>query len=491
IINQAITQQATLDEALVSTKGRVKIVSCHMRIDPTKTHKEATYQVILDILKLSPCYNAFLISADVHEIYMHHISLRVPNEEFVASPLHDALVTFLKSLGYKGALEYVANMYTLIICINHGEPLVPSSTGVYLGKLTRLTTGKQVSGDVKACLIPDSQRLKFVRKGEDNQVYRISIPDVMLNNDIINLKAYQTYLAITTRVVVLKKARKGMKTPATSKKNVTEKPTSDEYDDEHEERLIRKKPTGVVIRDTPNVSTKKTLDQSKKLKGIEMLSEAAQLKANILKAIKASKRTYRIHQQSRGSSKGAGITPEVPDEPKGKTKGSSEGASITHQSEKADKETADDEEIHMNEEVHSDEEELHADDDAHDDEIVHDDDKKHDDTDEEMNNVENANELKDDQEMAEAETIDSEETEEEKVDSKQAGADQATKDDQAGAQISETQKEKPEVPPSSSSHSLSSNYGNQFLNVSFNTSLVGIIKELVDTEINSLLDVQI
>ncbi|GKB97048.1 hypothetical protein Tco_0983185 [Tanacetum coccineum] len=60
--------------------------------------------------------------------------------------------------------------------------------------------------------------------------------------------------------------------------------------------------------------------------------------------------------------------------------------------------------------------------------------------------------------MAEAEMIDSEETEEEKVDSKQAGADQATKDDQAGAQISETQKEKPEVPPSSSSLSLSSNY---------------------------------
>ncbi|GKE13539.1 hypothetical protein Tco_1417090, partial [Tanacetum coccineum] len=440
IINQAITQQATLDEALVSTKGRVKIVSCHMRIDPTKTHKEATYQVILDILKLSPCYNAFLISADVHEIYMHHISLRVPNEEFVASPLHDALVTFLKSLGYKGALEYVANMY-----IDHmyqpwrtfGSIINRCLSGKTTSS-TRLTTGKQVSGDVKACLIPDSQRLKFVRKGEDNQVYRISIPDVMLNNDIINLKAYQTYLAITTRVVVLKKARKGMKTPATSKKNVTEKPTSDEYDDEHEERLIRKKTTGVVIRDTPNVSTKKTLDQSKKLKGIEMLSEAAQLKANILKAIKASKRTYRIHQQSRGSSKGAGITPEVPDEPKGKTKGSSEGASITHQSDdertKSEKEIAESKEMHTDEEVHSDEKELHAADDAHDDENVHDDDDKHDDTNEEMN----VDELKDDQEMADAENVYSKETEEEKVNSEQAGADQAAKDDQAGAQISET-----------------------------------------------------
>ncbi|GJV92427.1 retrovirus-related pol polyprotein from transposon TNT 1-94 [Tanacetum coccineum] len=50
---------------------RVKIGKCNMRIDPTKTQKEATYQVVLDTLSLSPCYNAFLIIANVPEIYMH------------------------------------------------------------------------------------------------------------------------------------------------------------------------------------------------------------------------------------------------------------------------------------------------------------------------------------------------------------------------------------------------------------------------------------
>ncbi|GKE20104.1 hypothetical protein Tco_1431616 [Tanacetum coccineum] len=39
------------------------------------------------------------------------------------------------------------------------------------------------------------------------------------------------------------------------------------------------------------------------------------------------------------------------------------------------------------------------------------------------------------------------------------------------------QNEKPEVPPSSSSLSLSSNYGNKFLNLSSDTSLVGTTKE--------------
>ncbi|GJT24468.1 hypothetical protein Tco_0894405 [Tanacetum coccineum] len=397
IINQAITQQATLDEALVSTKGRVKIVSCHMRIDPTKTHKEATYQVILDILKLSPCYNAFLISADVHEIYMHHISLRVPNKEFVASPLHDALVTFLKSLGYKGALEYVADMY-----IDHMYQPWRTFGSIINKCLSGKTIGLDRLRQSRVQILQTSVRRResmpyprftkviinhFLSKHKSISKRQGLFMNSIKDDDILGR------LKFVRKVVVLKKARKGMKTPATSKKNVTEKPTSDEYDDEHEERLIRRKPTGVVIRDTPNVSTKKTLDQSKKLKGMEMLSEAAQLKANILKAIKVSKRTYRIHQQSRGSSKGAGITPEVPDEPKGKTKGLSKGASITHQrflmSQKArlqlkmmngaDKETANDEEIHMNEEVHSDEEELHADVlIALDDENVHVDDKKHD-----------------------------------------------------------------------------------------------------------------
>ncbi|GKE05144.1 hypothetical protein Tco_1397162 [Tanacetum coccineum] len=42
-----------------------------------------------------------------------------------------------------------------------------------------------------------------------------------------------------------------------------------------------------------------------------------ELAFDMKKATKASKRAYRIQQQSTGSSKGAGITLEVPDEPKG------------------------------------------------------------------------------------------------------------------------------------------------------------------------------
>ncbi|GJW59935.1 hypothetical protein Tco_0109270 [Tanacetum coccineum] len=70
-MNPLIAQQISLNEALVAPEDRVKIGKCNMRINPTKPKKVATYQVILDTLKLPPCYNAFLITTDVLEIYMH------------------------------------------------------------------------------------------------------------------------------------------------------------------------------------------------------------------------------------------------------------------------------------------------------------------------------------------------------------------------------------------------------------------------------------
>ncbi|GKD70567.1 hypothetical protein Tco_1324657 [Tanacetum coccineum] len=66
-----VAQQVTLDDALVAPDNRVLIGKCNMRIEPTKTKKEATYQVVRETLKLSPCYKAFLITTDVPKIYMH------------------------------------------------------------------------------------------------------------------------------------------------------------------------------------------------------------------------------------------------------------------------------------------------------------------------------------------------------------------------------------------------------------------------------------
>nr|GEY22167.1 putative reverse transcriptase domain-containing protein [Tanacetum cinerariifolium] len=50
--------------------SKKKIGKCNMRIDPEKTRKEHSYQVVLDALALTTCYPAFLITASVPLIFM-------------------------------------------------------------------------------------------------------------------------------------------------------------------------------------------------------------------------------------------------------------------------------------------------------------------------------------------------------------------------------------------------------------------------------------
>ncbi|GJT70112.1 hypothetical protein Tco_1029398 [Tanacetum coccineum] len=183
-------------------------------------------------------------------------------------------------------------------------------------------------------------RMKFVRIGEDIQEYGKVIPDTMLTNAIKQSEAYKAFIDYSIGLVPPKKTRgkgsKGKQQEVTTKKKIVitiddniitndpdvafelgksisktdaevadetmrvhetharlviEKATSEEASEESSgelyHKVIRRRRTcGVTIRDTPSVSKK------------------------------TSREATRIVQQSGGSSEGAGITPEVPDEPK-------------------------------------------------------------------------------------------------------------------------------------------------------------------------------
>ncbi|GJT90359.1 retrovirus-related pol polyprotein from transposon TNT 1-94 [Tanacetum coccineum] len=63
-------EQIALDDALVVLDNRLKIGKSNFLLTSDLKSKEATLQVIYDVLKLTPFYNAFQITADVLEIYM-------------------------------------------------------------------------------------------------------------------------------------------------------------------------------------------------------------------------------------------------------------------------------------------------------------------------------------------------------------------------------------------------------------------------------------
>ncbi|GJW09796.1 hypothetical protein Tco_1575623 [Tanacetum coccineum] len=71
IMSSITAQQTKLDLELVPKEKRLDIGKCNGRLNPGKIQREPTFQVVLDALALTPCYSAFLITADVPEVYMH------------------------------------------------------------------------------------------------------------------------------------------------------------------------------------------------------------------------------------------------------------------------------------------------------------------------------------------------------------------------------------------------------------------------------------
>ncbi|GJY17289.1 hypothetical protein Tco_0388780 [Tanacetum coccineum] len=139
----SIADQIALDDALVAPADRLKIGKCNLRLSSDVTSKEATLQVAYDVLKLTPFYKAFQVSADVPEIYMqefwatayvHNRSVRfkmnnkkhilnldqfrdilqicpkVGNKKFEEPPLEKEILAFLASLGHSGEIRKITDV---------------------------------------------------------------------------------------------------------------------------------------------------------------------------------------------------------------------------------------------------------------------------------------------------------------------------------------------------------------------------------------------
>nr|GFA47456.1 hypothetical protein [Tanacetum cinerariifolium] len=65
-----IEQQVALDEALVPSTERLRIGRSNFRLPSDVQLKESTLQVVYDVLRRSPFFKAFLVTADVPKIYM-------------------------------------------------------------------------------------------------------------------------------------------------------------------------------------------------------------------------------------------------------------------------------------------------------------------------------------------------------------------------------------------------------------------------------------
>nr|GEV06348.1 reverse transcriptase domain-containing protein [Tanacetum cinerariifolium] len=203
----------------------------------------------------------------------------------------------------------------------------------------------------------------------------------------------------------------------------------------------KRRPSGITFRDTSSMTKKLSLDLSQKLKGVLTLTPEEKLVVDTIKHLKKVRRPTGDSQvlDEENVTSQANVILDWGSEQESE-----------HYEEDDDDEDDDDKIINLEKEN----------DDETDDEFIH--------NDEYMKNAEDAKTENDDEEIIDAAKEDAEKTEEVKDDTKKA-----------------------EIPPTSSSLYVSSGFGNQFLNLSSDTSLIVTVKDTIDAEIKSLLDVQI
>ncbi|GJW28371.1 hypothetical protein Tco_0045246 [Tanacetum coccineum] len=261
-----------------------------------KPQRETTYQATLDALKLSPCYLAFLITAEVPKVYMHQFWKTIKK-------IKDTDAYRFKLDKQKFRID------TKVFC-------------VILQICPRLPNQDFVEPPFKEEMVPFIKELRCISR-KSTGLDRLKPSRAQILWGMFYHKNVDYKLTTVLEEEPAKKPKQAKK-PEPAKQAETEKKTA----------LAKKSSTmqtaGVIIRDTPSVSVSKKKAQAKvdRGKGMDLLSDVALLEAaQLKKALKKSKQDTHMLYTS-GSDDGVGSQPKVPDELKEKKTGTNEGTGI-------------------------------------------------------------------------------------------------------------------------------------------------------------------
>nr|GEV49601.1 hypothetical protein [Tanacetum cinerariifolium] len=223
-MDTTIDQQVAMDEALVPHAKTLRIGRSNFRLLSDISFKESTLQLVYDVLRLTPFFKAFLVTADVLEIYMqefwatatvHHYSIlfkmdnkkhivnlesfrdmlricpRLPGQSFVKPPFKEEILpffVFLDTVEHKDTKKSNEMYYPrfMKVIINHFMSKDPS--------ILR-------SNKVNSHYVRDDHMfttIKLVSRHQNTQQFGTMLPIELTNADIKNSNAYKEYHAVAT-----------------------------------------------------------------------------------------------------------------------------------------------------------------------------------------------------------------------------------------------------------------------------------------------------
>ncbi|GJT26703.1 hypothetical protein Tco_0906978 [Tanacetum coccineum] len=326
-MNTTQAQQKALDDALVTLTDRLEFRKCNMRLKTNIKPKEATFQVVLDALALTPFYRAFRITADVPAIYIDILQFcpKILRQVFEDLPLEYDILSFIRDLGHTRDITYLTDVNVDYLHLPWRE---------FATVINKCLSGKETGIDKIHLLFQienkDAKKTNNIsyprftkiiidyfmpkEQHEDTQVYGTILPRELTNQAMLESKAYQTYYAFASR----EKAPK--------LKYIRKKTDSD--------TSLKKRPVqaakGTRLKSKAKVAKpdkKKQPAKKTNAKGLVVLSEVAITEAKLIKlATKRSKKDFHVSHAS-GSGDGVDTQSKVPDEQQQKNYGTDEGTS--------------------------------------------------------------------------------------------------------------------------------------------------------------------
>ncbi|GJV83193.1 hypothetical protein Tco_1523091 [Tanacetum coccineum] len=237
------------DDQILPFAAWVHIRKRNFVLDLQKKQKNPIFHISVDILQNTNFFRAFTTSASVPTIYIQHFwntltyeaktgaysfqldeiqfvleanllreSLEITPidqaHQFVSPPSGDAIIDFVNELGYTKEIHFVSRMAfpKLIICD--------------LGRKHNL----HQRSESPLHLAEEDLRLvnlKFVPKGEDDEVFGMPIPNELIINNIRNAPYYNAYLEMVAKHDQKIAAEKGGKKKPVTAKQLKPKPVKE------------------------------------------------------------------------------------------------------------------------------------------------------------------------------------------------------------------------------------------------------------------------
>ncbi|GJW27140.1 hypothetical protein Tco_0040951 [Tanacetum coccineum] len=222
IISIRKEQQQALDDALVPREQRLRIRNCNYRCELPQA-QDTQFLVSLDVLSLTPFYQAFLISASVPAIYMHEfwatvsyhkhcikfkmnkknysfdletfrdmlqICPNLPGQKFEDPPFEEEILSFIRELGYPRDIKSLSDVTGLAIIMSITKEQQQALDDAFVPREQRLRIG--------------NYNYRFIPKHKTIQKYDAMLPDTLTNQAMKESDAYKTYHDFATGKVIPK-----------------------------------------------------------------------------------------------------------------------------------------------------------------------------------------------------------------------------------------------------------------------------------------------